>query len=157
MIHTCINTHSAVSTLTVLSQHPLWSVRTPLQYSPIARCTVPVCGLCVSLVSVILYRLYSTHTYELRHDRRPPREKHLSAADCGDTRYHSVIITYHSSRARAVGYNTRLCVSTLCQHCVNTVSTPVFLCQHLLCQHLFRRLNSSYLTQICVPTLKRKP
>ena len=39
----------------------------------------------------------------------------------------------------------------------NTVSTPVFPCQLLLCRHLFRCLHSCYLTRIRVPTLKHRP
>ena len=39
----------------------------------------------------------------------------------------------------------------------NTVSTPVFLSQHIVSQHLFWRLNTCLLAQICVSTLKRKP
>ena len=41
--------------------------------------------------------------------------------------------------------------------CLNTVSTPVFLSQHLVSQHLFWRLNTCHLRQICVSTLIRKP
>jgi len=41
--------------------------------------------------------------------------------------------------------------------CLNTVSTPVFLSQHLVSQHLFWCLNTCHLRQICVSTLIRKP
>ena len=37
-------------------------------------------------------------------------------------------------------------------NCLNTVSTPVLLSQHLLSQHLFERLNTCYLSQVGVFT-----
>ena len=51
-------------------------------------------------------------------------------------------------------YSTLLSTNTACQHrCLF-----FFPCQHLLCQHLFRCLNSCYrLTRICVPTSKHRP